>query len=197
MQGIGWGLNEEYFYDAQGTMRNSTFLDYRIPTCLDLPMIDTILVEVPNPDIRMEFAAWGKCRSSPSGGAGERDLSGGGSADGSVADVPAARVARDFEEREEVVSEWPRFGLDFLIQPNGQLANEEISAIFQVNSHVRNNIRGFQRFTATSPTGCRKLCEVVEDCVSQAGGIHLEISSTARGMRRGNTHLLGDEAGVL
>jgi len=49
VQGIGWGLNEEYFYDAQGTMRNSTFLDYRIPTCLDLPMIDTILVEVPNP----------------------------------------------------------------------------------------------------------------------------------------------------
>ena len=49
VQGIGWGLNEEYFYDAQGTMRNSTFLDYRIPTCYDLPMIDTILVEVPNP----------------------------------------------------------------------------------------------------------------------------------------------------
>jgi len=49
VQGIGWGLNEEYFYDDQGTMRNSTFLDYRIPTCLDLPMIDTILVEVPNP----------------------------------------------------------------------------------------------------------------------------------------------------
>lgn len=49
VQGIGWGLNEEYFYDPQGTMRNSTFLDYRIPTCLDLPMIDTIIVEVPNP----------------------------------------------------------------------------------------------------------------------------------------------------
>lgn len=49
VQGIGWGLNEEYFYDDKGTMRNSTFLDYRIPTCLDLPMIDTILVEVPNP----------------------------------------------------------------------------------------------------------------------------------------------------
>jgi len=48
-QGIGWGLNEEYYYDAQGTMRNSTFLDYRIPTCLDLPMIDALIVEVPNP----------------------------------------------------------------------------------------------------------------------------------------------------
>ena len=49
VQGIGWGLNEEYFYDGTGTMRNSTFLDYRMPTCYDLPMIDTIIVEVPNP----------------------------------------------------------------------------------------------------------------------------------------------------
>jgi CO/xanthine dehydrogenase Mo-binding subunit len=48
-QGIGWGLNEEYFYDEKGTLRNSGFLDYRMPTCLDLPMIETILVEVPNP----------------------------------------------------------------------------------------------------------------------------------------------------
>ena len=49
VQGIGWALNEEYFYDDQGTMRNSTFLDYRIPTCFDIPNIDTIIVEVPNP----------------------------------------------------------------------------------------------------------------------------------------------------
>lgn len=49
VQGIGWGLNEEYFYDASGTMKNATFLDYRIPTCYDLPLIDTIIVEVPNP----------------------------------------------------------------------------------------------------------------------------------------------------
>ena len=49
VQGIGWALNEEYFYNDQGVMANSTFLDYRMPTSLDLPMIDTILVEVPNP----------------------------------------------------------------------------------------------------------------------------------------------------
>ncbi|MFN0054111.1 MAG: xanthine dehydrogenase family protein molybdopterin-binding subunit [Planctomycetales bacterium] len=49
VQGIGWGLNEEYFYDGSGVMKNATFLDYRIPTCYDLPLIDTILVEVPNP----------------------------------------------------------------------------------------------------------------------------------------------------
>jgi len=49
VQGIGWALNEEYFYDTEGTMRNSSYLDYRIPTCFDLPNIDTIMVEVPEP----------------------------------------------------------------------------------------------------------------------------------------------------
>jgi CO/xanthine dehydrogenase Mo-binding subunit len=49
VQGIGWGLNEEYFYNAKGEMTNASFLDYRMPTSLDLPMIDTVLVEVANP----------------------------------------------------------------------------------------------------------------------------------------------------
>ena len=48
-QGIGWTLNEEYIFDEEGTMLNSSFLDYRMPTTVDMPMIDTILVEVPNP----------------------------------------------------------------------------------------------------------------------------------------------------
>jgi CO/xanthine dehydrogenase Mo-binding subunit len=49
VQGIGWALNEEYYYDDNGRMANSSFLDYRLPTTLDVPMIDTIIVEVPNP----------------------------------------------------------------------------------------------------------------------------------------------------
>jgi len=48
-QGIGWALNEEYVYDDDGRMLNASFLDYRMPTSLDLPMIETIIVEVPNP----------------------------------------------------------------------------------------------------------------------------------------------------
>ena len=48
-QGVGWALNEEYFYTGDGAIANSTFLDYRMPTTLDLPMIDTVIVEVPNP----------------------------------------------------------------------------------------------------------------------------------------------------
>ena len=49
VQGIGWALNEEYFYNEEGAMANSSFLDYRMPTSLDLPMVDAVLVEVPNP----------------------------------------------------------------------------------------------------------------------------------------------------
>ena len=49
VQGIGWALTEGYFYDEEGSMANPTFLDYRMPTTLDLPMVETILVEVANP----------------------------------------------------------------------------------------------------------------------------------------------------
>ncbi len=48
-QGIGWALNEEYVYGDDGRLQNATFLDYRIPVASDLPMIDTVIVEVPNP----------------------------------------------------------------------------------------------------------------------------------------------------
>ena len=48
-QGIGWALNEAYTFDEKGGMLNSSLLDYRMPTSLDLPMIDTVIVEVPNP----------------------------------------------------------------------------------------------------------------------------------------------------
>ncbi|MAZ54097.1 MAG: oxidoreductase [Trueperaceae bacterium] len=48
-QGVGWALNEEYVYDDDGRLLNASFLDYRTPTALDLPMLDTVLVEVANP----------------------------------------------------------------------------------------------------------------------------------------------------
>ncbi|MCH2524907.1 MAG: xanthine dehydrogenase family protein molybdopterin-binding subunit [Dehalococcoidia bacterium] len=49
VQGIGWALNEEYDMSIEGHMLNSSLLDYRLPTSLDLPMIETVIVEVPNP----------------------------------------------------------------------------------------------------------------------------------------------------
>jgi CO/xanthine dehydrogenase Mo-binding subunit len=48
-QGIGWALNEEYVFDAKGELANAGFLDYRVPVASDLPMIDTVIVEVANP----------------------------------------------------------------------------------------------------------------------------------------------------
>ena len=49
VQGIGWALNEEYIYDQDGVMENPGFLDYRVPVASDMPMIDTQIIEVPNP----------------------------------------------------------------------------------------------------------------------------------------------------
>jgi CO/xanthine dehydrogenase Mo-binding subunit len=49
-QGLGWALNEEYIYGEDGKLQNTGFLDYRMPLASDLPMIDAVVVEVPNPD---------------------------------------------------------------------------------------------------------------------------------------------------
>ncbi|HEY1412328.1 MAG TPA: molybdopterin cofactor-binding domain-containing protein, partial [Rhodopila sp.] len=57
VQGIGWALNEEYIYDKNGKMDNAGFLDYRVPVASDLPLIEAIMVEVPNP--RHPFGARG------------------------------------------------------------------------------------------------------------------------------------------
>ena len=56
-QGVGWALNEEYIYDKDGRMENPGFLDYRCPVASDMPMIEAVMVEVPNP--RHPFGAKG------------------------------------------------------------------------------------------------------------------------------------------
>ena len=56
-QGIGWALSEEYIYNDKGLMENPGFLDYRCPVASDVPMIEAVLVEVPNP--RHPFGARG------------------------------------------------------------------------------------------------------------------------------------------
>ncbi len=49
VQGIGWALNEEYIYGEDGKLQNAGFLDYRVPVASDLPQIDTVILEIPNP----------------------------------------------------------------------------------------------------------------------------------------------------
>jgi len=48
-QGIGWALNEEYIYGPDGRLQNPGFLDYRVPVASDLPPIETVILEIPNP----------------------------------------------------------------------------------------------------------------------------------------------------
>ena len=50
VQGIGWALNEEYVYDERGRLQNTGFLDYRMPVASDVPMIEPVIIEVPNPN---------------------------------------------------------------------------------------------------------------------------------------------------
>jgi CO/xanthine dehydrogenase Mo-binding subunit len=56
-QGVGWALSEEYIYDKDGRLENPGFLDYRVPVASDMPMIDTVMIELPNP--RHPFGARG------------------------------------------------------------------------------------------------------------------------------------------
>ena len=64
-QGIGWALNEEYFLADDGSLLNNSLLDYRMPTSLDLPMIETVLVEVPNPGHPYGVRGVGEANISP------------------------------------------------------------------------------------------------------------------------------------
>ncbi len=49
VQGLGWALNEAYIYADDGILANTSFLDYRMPTAVDQPMTETVILETPNP----------------------------------------------------------------------------------------------------------------------------------------------------
>ncbi|MGZ8266668.1 MAG: xanthine dehydrogenase family protein molybdopterin-binding subunit [Burkholderiales bacterium] len=65
-QGIGWALNEEYIYNASGKLENAGFLDYRVPVASDLPKIEAVLVEVPNPNHPFGVKGVGEANFVPS-----------------------------------------------------------------------------------------------------------------------------------
>ena len=68
-QGIGWALNEGYWYDGDGRLANASLLDYRMPTAPDLPMIDTLLVEKAYPDHPFGVRGVGEAPIIPPAGA--------------------------------------------------------------------------------------------------------------------------------
>jgi CO/xanthine dehydrogenase Mo-binding subunit len=47
-QAIGHSLMEQVCYDADGTPLTQGFLDYKIPSALDLPEVEAVIVEVPD-----------------------------------------------------------------------------------------------------------------------------------------------------
>src|SRR5262245_2275908 len=48
-QGVGGALFEEMIYDGQGQLLTASFLDYLVPTAMELPAIETIHLEYPSP----------------------------------------------------------------------------------------------------------------------------------------------------
>ena len=42
-------LSEEYIFNKDGKLDNPSFLDYRMPVSSDLPMLDSVILEIPNP----------------------------------------------------------------------------------------------------------------------------------------------------
>jgi len=48
-QGVGGGLLEEMVYDDDGQLLTGTFMDYLVPTAMELPAIETVHLEYPSP----------------------------------------------------------------------------------------------------------------------------------------------------
>ena len=48
-QGVGGGLLEEMVYDEQGQLLTGTFMDYLVPTAMEVPAIETVHLEYPSP----------------------------------------------------------------------------------------------------------------------------------------------------
>ena len=51
VQGLGWALMEHIDYGSDGRARNASMLDYRMPTALDVPDIDCVILETPVPEV--------------------------------------------------------------------------------------------------------------------------------------------------
>jgi len=51
VQGIGWALMESFDYGPDGRLRNASLLDYRMPTALDVPPIECVIIETPVPGV--------------------------------------------------------------------------------------------------------------------------------------------------
>ncbi|MBS0241228.1 MAG: xanthine dehydrogenase family protein molybdopterin-binding subunit [Proteobacteria bacterium] len=69
VQGLGWALTEAMDFDGSGRVRNASFLDFRMPTALDVPPIDVVLIETPVPGVPYGLRGVGEVPIVPVAGA--------------------------------------------------------------------------------------------------------------------------------
>jgi CO/xanthine dehydrogenase Mo-binding subunit len=69
VQGIGWALMEGFDYGPDGRLRNASLLDYRMPTALDVPPIECVIVETPVPGVPYGVRGVGEVPIVPPAGA--------------------------------------------------------------------------------------------------------------------------------
>jgi CO/xanthine dehydrogenase Mo-binding subunit len=68
VQGLGWALTEGFDYGEDGRLRNASMLDYRMPTALDVPPIEAVILETPVPDVPYGVRGVGEVPIVPVGG---------------------------------------------------------------------------------------------------------------------------------
>jgi CO/xanthine dehydrogenase Mo-binding subunit len=69
VQGLGWALTEGFDYGPDGHLRNASLLDYRMPTALDVPHIECVIVETPVPNVPYGVRGVGEVPIVPPGAA--------------------------------------------------------------------------------------------------------------------------------
>jgi CO/xanthine dehydrogenase Mo-binding subunit len=69
VQGIGWALMEGFDYGPDGRLRNASLLDYRMPTALDVPPIECVIIETPVPKVPYGVRGVGEVPIVPPAGA--------------------------------------------------------------------------------------------------------------------------------
>ena len=145
VQAIGWALTEEYVYDDHGRLRNPSLLDYRMPTALDAPNIECVLVEVPAAD-------------GPYGVRGTGEVP--------IVPGPAAIAAAVYDAVGARVNQLPVSGervLDALAEGGSGMAAVPALSSFPVRSAADIARQAVLRSQAAPPAGGEKLAVESED----------------------------------
>jgi CO/xanthine dehydrogenase Mo-binding subunit len=59
-QGVGEALHEEVIYDEAGQLLTGTFMDYLLPTAMEVPTVRIVHLETPSPNTARGFKGMGE-----------------------------------------------------------------------------------------------------------------------------------------